>query len=77
MIVDLRKTLDTIAGRVGWKAGEVRLHALRHSYCAARIQTLDNGHPVAEFTVMKELGHSSPRLVREIYGHLGNVRHRS
>ena len=77
VIVNCRKTLDAVGGRVGFPVGEVRLHALRHSYCAARLQTLDHGYPVSDYVVMREMGHGSPRLVHEIYGHLGTVRHRS
>lgn len=76
MIQDLRKGLDTVAGRAGWNAGEVRLTMLRHTYCAARLQSLDAGAPVAPWTVARELGHSGTDMVERIYGHLGQVRHR-
>lgn len=76
IISDTRKALDTIAERA--KLGEtVRLHKLRHTYATARLQTVDGGQPVAMWTVAKELGHSSTRLIEERYGHLGEVRHRS
>lgn len=77
MVHDARKALDAIGERAGFAEGEVRMHRFRHTYCAARLQTLDAGAPVSEFTVMRELGHSSPTLVRRVYGHLGDVRHRS
>jgi integrase len=48
----------------------------RHTYCAARLQTLDQGAPVSLFTVAKELGHGGEAMVRRVYGHLGQVRHR-
>jgi integrase len=48
----------------------------RHTYCAARLQTLDGGAPVSTFTVAKELGHGGTSLVQRVYGHLGTVRHR-
>ena len=41
------------------------------------MQTLDNGAPVSPFTVMKELGHSSLKMIEEVYGHLQDERHRS
>ena len=50
---------------------------LRHTYCAARLQTLDNKAPVSPYTVAKELGHGGEAMVRRVYGHLGEVRHRS
>ncbi len=70
MLTDFRKTLDTIAARVGFQEGEVRLHAFRHSYIAARIQTLDRGAPVALYTVAREVGHKSTAMIEDRYGHL-------
>jgi integrase len=77
MIYDPRKALDAIARRAGWKEGEIRTKAFRHTYCAARLQTVDNGFPVSPYTVGKEMGHGGDQLVRRIYGHLGQVRQRS
>jgi integrase len=77
MIRDVRKSLDLIAERAGWKPGEIRPKMFRHTYCAARLQTLDQGAPVSIFTVARELGHGGDSLVREVYGHLGDVRHRA
>ncbi len=77
MITDLRKALDGISVRAGWKAGEIRTKIFRHSYCASRLQTLDRGAPVSEYTVAKELGHGGRAMVERVYGHLGQVRHRS
>lgn len=77
MLTDCRKLLDAIAARVGHKARELNLYVFRHTYCAARLQTLDRGAPVGEFTVGRELGHGGAALVRRVYGHLGQVRHRA
>ena len=55
----------------------MRTRVFRKTYCSARLQTLDNGAPVSEFTVTREMGHSSPSMVRQIYGQLGQIRHRS
>jgi integrase len=49
----------------------------RHTYCATRLQTLDDGAPVSEYTVAKEMGHGGTAMVRRVYGHLGRVRHRA
>jgi integrase len=76
-IKDIRKALDAVATLAGWAGGEIRPYAFRHTYTAARLQTLDNGHPVSEYTVARELGHGGAALVRSVYGHLGEVRHRS
>lgn len=77
MITDFRRALDAVAERAGWQAGEIRSKMFRHTYCAARLQTLDRGAPVAPWTVAKELGHGGSSMVERVYGHLGQVRHRS
>ena len=77
MITDLRKQLDGIAESVGWGAGDIRTTIFRHTYCAARLQTLDEGHPIAIYTVARELGHGGDSLVKRVYGHLGRVGHRA
>ena len=74
---ETRRLMDRIAGRVGWKGGEIRHRIFRHTYCAARLQTLDRGAPVSLYTVSRELGHGSEEMVRRVYSHLGTVRHRS
>jgi integrase len=76
-IVEIRKLLDRIAVRAGWQPGEIRSRAFRHTYTAARLQTLDQGAPVSIFTVSRELGHGGDSLVKRVYGHLGQVRHRA
>jgi len=77
MLTDFRKLLDAVAVRAGWRTGEIRSKMFRHTYCAARLQTLDQGSPVSLFTVAKELGHGGEAMVRRVYGHLGQVRHRA
>ena len=77
MLSDFRKLLDAVAARAGWQRGEIRSKMFRHTYCAARLQTLDQGAPVSLFTVAKELGHGGEAMVRRVYGHLGQVRHRA
>ena len=77
LITDCRKALDAVAGRCGWEKGEIRSKMFRHTYCSARLQTLDGGAPVSPFTVAKELGHGGTSMVERVYSHLGQVRHRS
>jgi integrase len=77
MVEDDRDLLDAIAARAGWKAGEIRSKMFRHTYTAARLQTLDHGAPVSPYTVAKELGHGGESMVRRVYGHLGTTRHRA
>lgn len=76
-LTDCRKTLDAVAERAGWKAGEIRTKMLRHTYCSARLQTLDRGAAVSPWTVAREMGHGGRSLVDRVYGHLGEIRHRS
>lgn len=76
MVRDFRKAL-ALAVEGAEISGHVTPKAFRHTYCSARLQTIDRGYPVAEKTVCAELGHGSERMVRDIYGHLGEVRHRA
>ncbi len=66
-----------MAVRAGWKAGEIRSKMFRRTYCAARLQTVDQGAPVSSYTVAREMGHGGEAMVRKVYGHLGQVRHRA
>jgi integrase len=63
----------------GWPVFDapLRTKMFRHTYCSARLQTLDGDAPVSPFTVVRELGHGSPAMVNRVYGHLGTVRHRA
>ena len=66
--------------RRGWPAYKgrvIRTKMFRHTYTAARLQTLDHGAPVSVYTVSRELGHTSPAMVERTYAHLGEVRHRA
>jgi integrase len=76
-VQDVRKALDAVGERAGWVAGEIRTKMFRHTYCAARLQTLDRGAPVSPFTVARELGHGGQSLVHRVYGHLGDMRQRT
>jgi integrase len=69
-VVKDRRGQPVLRSAVGFKT-------CRHTYCCARLATLDRGAPVSQDTVARELGHSSTDLVQEVYGHLGTVRHRS
>ena len=77
MLDNMRKIPDTVAVSAGWEKGEITTKWFRHTYCAARLQNLDRGQPVAVWTVSRELGHASTDRVENVYGHLGDVRHRS
>jgi hypothetical protein len=90
LVTDFRKTLDSIAvaadflvrevgnkGKVTLRGRFIRTKVFRHTYCTARLQTLDRGAPVSLYTVSRELGHGSTRMVERVYSHLGQVRHRA
>jgi integrase len=77
MVNDVRKLLDALAVRCGWQPGEIRTRAFRHTYCAARLQTVDRGAPVSLYTVARELGHGGLTMVQRVYSHLGDIRQRS
>ena len=77
MLSDERKLLENVGALVGFGAPLCRTKVFRHTYCSARQQTLDNGYPIAPWTVAKELGHGGRSLVDRVYGHLGEIRHRS
>lgn len=90
MLTDFRKTLNAIALAAGFLTREVGAHgkvtlrgrflrtkAFRHTYTAARLQTIDQGAPVSTYTVRRELGHQSDAMINRVYGHLGQVRHRA
>ena len=71
--------VDRLLDRIGERAGVThpRLQAFRHSYTAARIQTLERGAPVHIWQVARELGHQSSSMIEERYGHLARVTERS
>jgi integrase len=79
----LARPLTDEAGKPLAKAGRpvldfpLRTKMFRHTYCSARLQTLDGDAPVAPFTVSRELGHGSLAMVTRVYSHLGTVRHRA
>ena len=92
MIGDLRKSLDAMGTLCGMDAGEVRTRAFRHTYCSARLQTVQRilkpGRSpddedafdyveVSRFQVQKEMGHGGAQLVDRIYGHAQRLPYRS
>ena len=76
-IGDLRDLLDRVAVRAGFPKGRIRARMLRVTYATARLQTLDRGAPVARWTIERELGHGSGKMLESVYGRLGEVRHRA
>lgn len=76
MLRDVRGAVASAVNRSGIQK-RVTPQTFRRTYAATRLQTMDHGHPVSPFTVMRELGHSSLSLIEKTYGHLLEVRHRS
>jgi integrase len=76
-LTDLRGALAAVERWGGFTPGQITTKWFRHSYCSTRLQTLDRGQPVSVDVVRRELGHGDESLVRKIYGHLGDVRHRA
>lgn len=74
MLDNIDKQLDTVGARVSIE--RPRLHTFRHSYTAARIQTLEHGAPVSLWQVARELGHQSTSMIEKRYGHLAKVTER-
>jgi integrase len=76
VLTDCRKMLDAVGKLVGFQRRELNMYDFRHTYCAARLQTLDGEAPVSPYTVGKELGHGGASLVNRVYGKLGKFRAR-
>ncbi len=89
---DLRKSLDQMAELAGMEPGAVRSRAFRHTYCAARLQTverilrpgMDPAAPdswdyveVPRDRVSREMGHGGTQLVARIYGHAPRLPYRA
>jgi integrase len=49
-------------------------HGCRHTYISQRLQCLDGGVPVSPFTVIKEVGHATLKLLEDRYGHVAQRR---
>jgi integrase len=92
MVGDLRKSLDAVAELCGMKEGDIRTKMFRHTYCSARLQTVqrivkpgkdpavdEDAYEyveVSRFTVAKEMGHGGTALVERVYGHAQDNPHR-
>lgn len=77
MITNFDKVRHQVATQARWRSAEIRSKMFRHSYCSIRLQTLDRDAPVSPYTVAREMEHGGTKLVERVYGHLGQVRHRS
>lgn len=77
MLTDFRKVVNRVTVPAGWEPGAITSKMFRHTYCSARLQTVDRGAPVSQWTAEQELGHGSGDMIRSVYGHLGTMRHRS
>ena len=57
------------------QAGDLTTRVFRHTWTAARLQTLDRGALISLYTVARELGHGSEEMARRVYAPLGTIRH--
>jgi integrase len=88
----LRKRMATIAELCGLEPGELYTRRLRHSYCSARLQTVEriikpgkvatdedawDYVEVSRDRVAREMGHGGTKLVERIYGHAPRLPYRS
>jgi integrase len=76
LLSDFRRALDGAASLAGIPRSLARRKVFRVTWISARLQTLDNGAPISPFTVTREAGHRSLKMVEEVYGRLGAVRQR-
>lgn len=75
MLDNVDRQLDRIGERADMH--KPRLQAFRHSYTAARLQTLEHGAPLSVWQVARELGHRSTQMIGSRYGHLARVTERN
>lgn len=75
MLETLRWSLSTLEDRAGLEK-HLTIKVFRHTYTAARLQTVDQGEPVSIYTVARELGHTGIERIRRTYGHLQKRRSR-
>jgi integrase len=54
------------SGEPVWEGRFIRTRIFRHTYCSARLQTLDRGEPVSTYTARCELGHGSDDMVNKV-----------
>jgi integrase len=73
---EFRKWMDKVANQLGWPLIRVRLKVFRVTYASARIQTLDGGAPVSDWTVQQEMGHGSMQMLQQVYVRVGVIRQR-
>lgn len=68
-IATVRRAFATVLQRSGIDQ-KITPYWLRHTYASHRLQTLEGGAPIALFSVARELGHASTRMLEQHYGHL-------
>jgi integrase len=64
----IKRLVAELAIRIDYD-GTLTPKVFRHTYCAARLQTLDQGAPVARSLVAREMGHSR-KTMDEVYTHV-------
>lgn len=85
LLTNVDNALDAVAARLEMPEGHIRCKPFRHTFCSARLQTVEPVRTptgtgwveVLRDTVVREMGHGSDNLVRNIYGHLPEHRNRT
>ncbi|HET7232887.1 MAG TPA: hypothetical protein VFJ16_22950 [Longimicrobium sp.] len=57
-----------MAVRAGFPAAKIRTRMFRTSYITHRLACLDNGGAMEMYQVAREVGHSSLKIIMEVYG---------
>ena len=67
-VTNIRRLVDELTLRIGYE-GRLTPRVLRHTYCAARLQTTTGGMPVPHLEVAREMGHEEADMVTRVYSH--------
>jgi integrase len=66
-ITGCRHMLDLIATRAGFQGGQIKPSVLRTSYIIHRLACMDDGIPIDPHKVAREVGYTSPELVKKVF----------
>jgi integrase len=67
-VKNIKRLVAELSLRIGYD-GTLTPKVFRHTYCAARLQTITGGRPVPRLQVAHELGHQKTDMVDRVYSH--------